>query len=356
MNAHTSPTKHKYPGFKVAIISFALCLLPSVSNAVQPNLCGQAESGERLKCKFQNILDQQEESANKLASMGNIPKERTDKLKRQTGKAMATHGKTETEDFKQLTKKNKSQCDIVELMNPTQAGGNGDGICDKNETCAEDNSDQFGNNDGVCSPMNGKNREICLQICDEEALRGNPNNFDDSPGSQGADIEQVLDDVTGDYVELNTNLDEGMAATTAFANQASSGSCDAVLNVRPTKKQLDNSFMAAYIAENLAEQFDNLCGADVFGVNIHYACIVTDGIYLVAKGIADTITSANEDVDSQTIDATLACVRNLQSSNQEQQQQLDTIKNKLDTTLTRIDETIQLLKTPQGLRSGFNKE
>jgi len=323
------------------------------SQAVPPANCAQQDSGDRLKCKFQNIIEQQEESTTKLSSMGNIPADRTDKLMRQVGNTMSTNGRTEPADFKQLTKKGQAQCDIVELLNHAQSNGDGDGICTGNERCEEDNSDQIGNNDSVCSPKNGKKREACLQICDTEAIRGNPNNFDNSPGSRGADFEDVLDDITNDYVELNNELGESVAVMASLAAQASSDACSAILNARPTDKQLDNSFMAAYIAENLAEQADNICNLDAAGFNVAVACIVTDGIFIVAKGIADTITSANDSVDSQTIDATLACVQDLQAAAGEQEAKLNAIDSKLDMTLDMLNETIELLNTPQGQRDGF---
>lgn len=336
-----------------AILCTLTLSFPLAAQPPQPANCDQQESGERLKCKFQNIIEQQEESASILEQMGNIPPERTAKLNRQIGKTMATTDKTGVEDFKQFTKKNKAQCDIVELMEHPDANGDGDGICTGNERCAEDNSDQIGNNDGVCMPKNGKNREVCLQICDDEAVRGNPNNFDDSDGSRGADIEEILDNITDDYVELNRNLDEDMAVFFAFTNQVGDDACNAVLNIRPTKKQLDNSFMAAYIAENLAEQTDNICNLDAAGFNAAIACIVTDGIYIVAKGISDTIVSANEEVDSQTIDATLACVSELKASSGEQERQLNAMDAKMDRTLDLLDETIRLLNTPTGQRESF---
>jgi len=341
-------------------------VLPPLALAIPPTLCDQQDTGERFKCKFQNIIDQQDESADKLASMGTIPQERTAKLKRQVGKTMNTNARADRDTYMQFTKKKGAQCDIVELENHPQANGNGDGICDTRgphpEVCAEDNSDQIGNNDGVCSPTKGKKREACLQICDEEALSGNPGNFDDSPGSRGADFEVILDDMTDDYVELNQNLDEQVALRASIASLAATGldPCDPALTSRPTQKQQDNSFMAAYIAENAAEQADNVCGLDGAGFNIHLACIITDGIYLVAKGIADTITSANDSVDSETIDAIMECVRSIQASSDDQQDQLDNMDRKLDTTLQqlditlqRLDETIQLLNTPTGRRAGF---
>ncbi len=358
-------TQNSYLIFRLVLLAFALCLLPSVSSAIAPDSCEQTDSGERLKCKFGNIIKQQEESADKLSSMGNIPQDRTDKLKRQVGKTKNTHGKTEIGDFKQFTKKQKVQCDIVELSIADGGNGDDDGICEGNEICAEDNSDQIGNNDGVCSPKNGKKREMCLEICDDEAIRGNPKNFDDTPGSRGADMEQVLDDITDDYVELNGNLDEGVAVssmTSSFSTLSSDDPCQAVMSSRPTQQQLDRSFMATYIAENLSEQFDNVCNYDAAGFNVAVACIVTDGIYIVAKGISDTISSANEGVDSETIDATLACVKTIQESSDDQAQQLDnienklsTVENKLDSALNKLTETIELLETPQGQRSNFNK-
>ena len=336
------------------VITIVIALMSnSTSQAAPPADCAQQDSGDRLKCKFQNIIEQQEESASKLSSMGNIPADRTDKLMRQVGKTMSTNSRTEPADFKQLTKKGQTQCDIVELLGHAQSNGDGDGICTGNEMCEEDNADQIGNNDSVCSPKKGKKREMCLQICDTEAVRGNPNNFDDSPGSRGADFEEVLDDITADYLELNNDLDQSVAVMASFAAQASSDSCGAVLNARPTDKQLDNSFMAAYIAENLAEQADNICNLDAAGFNVAVACIVTDGIFIVAKGIADTITSANDSVDSQTIDATLACVAELKATADEQANQLNAIDSKLNTTLEMLNETIELLTTPQGQRDGF---
>lgn len=134
-------------------------------------------------------------------------------------------------DYKQLAKKTAVQCQIAEIT--TDSKGDNDGVCTGGEDCAEELGDAIGDEDGICKPMNGRNREVCVQICDAEGIDGNPGNFDNAVGDTiSDDLEAQLIESTDQYSELNTELDSMMAASAALQAAASGGDCNTVLEMR----------------------------------------------------------------------------------------------------------------------------
>jgi hypothetical protein len=345
--------------------------MPSASAGGRiPAVCDQEESGERIKCKTQNVLDQQEASVEMMLDFPGMSEAQMERLNKQVGRGRNSESRTPGTDFKDLTKKRASKCHIVPL-DPNDE----DGICRGNEDCKEVIGDGIGDDDGVCQTK-GKpsEREVCEEICDQEAIT-DPRNFDDDPeeaGSLGADVEEGLDDATAEYVEFNENLEQEMlrlASIRAVTQNlvAADDACELALLGRPSDTVVFGAITAATTLETIAEQFNPVCQLDVAGFNSAPVCIVFETLSGIAELIANGFTFEVGSVDSAHIDNTFECVKGLDAANDAIQGDLETVKNDLATVKSelsvvqsRLDEvqealmtTIELLNTPQGRREDF---
>lgn len=212
---------------RLAVFSVLACLASPGTVVAQPPpapaTCDQQDSGERIKCKFGNLIDQEQTTAGMISSMPEATEAQKRALMNKSVQTSRAHGRTSEEDFKQLTKKASPQCQIREIEG--DGVGDDDGVCKGNEDCVEAMNDQIGNDDGICRPRNGKNREACVEICDAETINSDPDNFDDDPNQEslGQDVEAQLDEATEQYVEINEMLDEEMQLRAAASILAANG-------------------------------------------------------------------------------------------------------------------------------------
>ena len=184
---------------------FACLALADTAGAVPPvpaDCDAVVDSGERIQCKYGNIVEQQLETAAMLANLPDLPQSQQQALMNQANRAENARSRASPIDFQQLTRKTESTCQVVELLiaDMPVMGGDGDGICTMGETCSEVIGDGIGNDDGECSPRQGAKREVCVELCDAEALNSDEN-FDEA--GIGGDVEGQLDEMTDQYVELN---------------------------------------------------------------------------------------------------------------------------------------------------------
>ena len=345
--------------------------LASNGNGI-PTVCDQEDSGERIKCKTQNVIDQQEVSTQMMLDFPGMSAAQMERLNKQVGRARNSEGRTPSRDFKELTKKRTNKCHIV----PVDPNDD-DGICRGNEDCKEVIGDGIGDEDGICKTK-GKpsEREVCEEICDQEAIT-DPRNFDDDPaeaGSLGADVEQGLDDATAEYVEFNENLEQEMlrlASIRALAsthNLAAAGdACALALEGRSNEALVFGAITAATTLETIADQFGPVCELDVAGFNSAPICIVFETLSGIAELIANGFVFEDGSVDSTHIDNTFECVKSLDAASDAIQGDLEAVKNdlasvkselsvvqdKLNEVQNTLMTTIELLKTPQGQREGF---
>jgi hypothetical protein len=327
--------------------------------------CDQTDSGERIKCKFNNILDQQEAAVGMLGENNSIPPSQRQAMQNQMTRSQRAQGRADSEDFKQLTKRSKTECQVAEIIG--DGFGDDDGICKGgNEDCVEVLGDGIGDDDGICQQTGmPSQREVCAQICDAEAINANPNNFDDDPGqdSLGRDLEEQLNESAEQFVELNDTLESEMALQAAFRSSVANGDpCAAIFDSRPT---FNASLIASQLAVTLrgiAGQAQPVCQFDISGFNGAIACVITETIAAIAEVIDDSLSMVDEEVDSDTIDASYACLGNLNASVGETNDaladitnQLQDVQSDLDLLQEQVSETNRLLVTPQGQREGFNR-
>ena len=339
--------------------------LPLVADAAPlPKNCDESDSGERIKCKFDNILDQQQAAVGMLSESNSIPISQRDAMKNQVSRSQRAQSRAAPEDFKQLTKRSKSECQVAEIFG--DGVGDDDGICKGgNEDCVELMDDGIGDDDGICK-RTGKpsEREVCAQICDAEAVNSNPGNFDDDPNadSMGRDLEEQLDESAEQFAELNDVLESEMAMQASFQLSVASGDpCAAIFESRPS---FEASLIASQLAVTLrgiAGQAAPVCQFDIAGFNGAIACVITETIAAIAEVVDDSIEMLDAEIDSDTIDASYACMGSLNASVGETNDALDDIMSELqdvksDLVLLReqVAETNRLLTTPQGRRDGFN--
>jgi len=368
-----------------AVLITLASLAPALAAPPARQACTQTDSGERIKCKFANIIDQQRGVADMLGQMGVLPAAEQLSLSDQIDRAGKAQGRTGPMDFKQLTKKSSVECQVQEILGDGK--GDDDGVCTAGEDCAEVIGDQIGNDDGVCKPMNGKNREACVEICDADAVNGNPANFDDDPAvdSRGRDLEESLDDLTDRYQEANDILQQEALRRQAIPEsvqaQGPGSACDTILAQRPSNSlrlKLDAVADGARVGADIADKF---CNQDAAGFNAAIPCAVGEAIAGGARIIADAFKFEDDSIESDTIDTTYACLQETaaatngaagavagvgddvrvvsgQVSGVDQKVVvLDQKVNDLTLQLARVQEMLaivtKLLNTPQGQRPDF---
>jgi hypothetical protein len=374
----------------------ALALLASLSFVTSisaqppaPSVCDQQDSGERIRCRFGNIISQQRASAEMIAFMPSVPEKQKQALMKQVERNDRARGRTLAEEFKQLTKKSKTACQVLEIAGDNM--GDDDGVCTGNEDCVEVMGDQIGDDDGICRPRNGRNREACVEICDEEAINSDPGNFDDDPTqpSLGKDVEEQLDDITDQYVELNQMLEQEAQLRSAAGILAGSGDpCATVIAARANVNTF--AFLVGLagglrMGADIAERF---CDQTAFGVNTAAVCSVIEGIAGAGQITATIFQFGDSSVDSDTADASFACLKSLsgdlgtlsadvgtlssdvrgigsavgdgnaalaaiQTRIDDLQLQLNGLRQMVDGVRGQVAEVRQLLSTPQGQREGF---
>lgn len=390
MSRPTSPRSFPVLSASALALLTSFSLVTSISaQPPAPSVCDQQDSGERIRCRFGNIISQQRASAEMIAFMPSVPEKQKQALMKQVERNDRARGRTSAEEFKQLTKKSKTACQVLEIAGDNM--GDDDGVCTGNEDCVEVMGDQIGNDDGICRPRNGRNREACVEICDEEAINSDPGNFDDDPTqpSLGKDVEEQLDDITDQYVELNQMLEQEAQVRSAAGILAGSGdSCATVIAARANVNTF--AFLVGLagglrMGADIAERF---CDQTAFGVNTAAVCSVIEGIAGAGQITATIFQFGDSSVDSDTADASFACLKSLsgdlgtlsgdlgtlssdvrgigsavgdgnaalaaiQTRIDDLQLQLNGLRQMVDGVRGQVAEVRQLLSTPQGQREGF---
>lgn len=321
------------------------------------------DKGDRLKCHFDNVAVQQTATVEMISQMPEIPMNQKKALMNTAMRGNKAQNRATGKNYMQLAKKSAALCQIAEIT--TDSKGDNDGVCTAGEDCAEVLNDGIGDEDGICKPMKGKNREVCVQICDAEGINDNPDNFDNDVGDTiSDDLEAQLIESTEQYSELNTEMTNMMAVNVFLRAAVASGdNCDAVLLPRaPFAVGLIASQLAVTL-RGVAGQFSAVCEQDAAGFNSSTACLVTETIAAIAELVDDSLEYLSSESDSQTMDAIYACVQRVNTSVGESNSALDEIQtelvfvnDRLDSMQQQLDQTNEFLRTPQGLRDGFNNK
>ena len=338
----------------LALLLLFVFVVPSMGLAAPPMQdCSQPDSGDRIKCKFSNILDQQQAAVDMLGDMTSIPPSQRDAMKNHAMRAQRAQGRSNAREFKQLTKKSNVECQIAEIIGDGR--GDDDGICKGgNEDCVEVLGDGIGDDDGICRRTGRPSeREACAQICDAQSINDNADNFDDDPTQDtlGRDLEEQLDESAAQFEELNGELESQMVQLAAFqANVANGDPCSAVFETRPDDVAEVIASTAAVTLRGIAGQAQPVCQFDVSGFNGAIACVVTETIAAIAEIIDNAIQLLDEEIDSDVLDASYACLQDVNSSVGETNTALAEIMSQImalqgDVTALRmqVDEVNQLL-------------
>jgi len=318
--------------------------------------CSDPDLGERLKCKLGNVISQQEETANMLDQMADIPDAQKTAILSKKDRSRSAFDRSDPADFKQFAKKKNPGCQIAEDPN---GSGDHDGICKGNEDCLEVIGDQIGDDVQPCrSKGKPSEREVCVQICDTEAVDSNPDNFDET--GRGKDLEDELDDTVSQYEVLNQVLDQVLVLRAPRPISLSGGACDTTLAGRTGNGLLWASLGAKLVAETVENVSDKFCNQDVLGNNAATACAIVVIVSSVATDTWEVLDNIDGNRDSDGIDASYACLKEVSTSVGKGNGKVDAIDAKVDALDQQVkmlrqqmDELKLLLLTPQGKRGGF---
>lgn len=365
--------------------------LPARAVPPVPAVCDQADVGERLKCKHDNAIAQQDHmvgviEGSPLSDL--LTDAQMTGLSNARNRAVRAAGRANPSDFKTLSRKRNVTCQIQEFS------GDGDGVCESkmNEQCLEVIGDGIGDDVQPCR-LTGPpgQREVCAEICDEQAINENEDNFDEE---FAADMEQIYDDVTNQTMEANEVLETEALSMPSLRALAVSGNSCSFASGGLTRVP----FVAFVVVKTLAvttrgvaDIAERGCDQTAFGFNGGAVCIATETIASLAAIAWNAVDEIEGTLDSLTIDAMLACARDtrteigmvmnqlgaLQGGIGGVQGEIGDVKGEVaalqtnlangflglqnDLSQTRselkllLEETIRLLKTPQGQRSGFNQ-
>jgi hypothetical protein len=258
-------------------------------------------------------------------------------------------GRRNPDDFKLLTKKKSSKCQLVEHT------GNGDGVCDpKTEDCAEVLGDGIGNDDGICSPMNGKKREVCAQICDEEAVLQDESAMDDN---SVAEMEGVYDTLTGHVEEVNETVPETAALVQALSSLTVDDPCvlqtDLQRHSYESYKKARWAAVGARAAVNVAERFCDQAWGFFLTFSGSAVCAATEGVVLAMNTWWDTVYLVEASLDAMTLDATIACASQAASAANQTGAMVESVQTTLGDVRAQNAEILRLIKIPPGQREEY---
>ena len=306
----------------ILFLALAFVLVaPAAPVLAQPpvrEVCDQTESGERIKCKFDNVLRQQRGVVEMIDQLQLVPPGQREAMTHEVDRAVRAHGRTSPMEFKQLTRKSEVTCEIKELLGDGQ--GDEDGLCTGGEDCEEVLGDQIGNDDGICRPRNGNNREVCVEICDFSAVNANPENFDDDPNadSRGRDLEETLDGLTDQYEGINLLMEleaESLGVSGASSLAAGPPASLATGACAVAHRQRTSSSVIAVLVgvrEGLrltADVSERFCDQAAFGFSGSSVCAVVEGLAGVANIVATAFEFGDDDITADTVDSVYACLQ-----------------------------------------------
>lgn len=319
--------------------------------------CEECSSkGERMKCKFDAFIIEGDKLTDNLEQSPVITEAHREGLKKAKDRFSREKGRLKSEDFHLMAKKKDVNCQLIENT------GNGDGICDPKlgETCVEVLDDGIGDDDGICEPvehpMKGKNREICAQICDEEAILEEESNVDEGLASE---IESTYEGMTDHLREVNETSPEAMTLSANFGTEA--------LNTDPCSFNPQNertsyedykkarwAVMGSRSGADVMERFCDQTFTSLFATwTLGAACVAAETAVVGVNHWFEIIDIKETELDIKSIDATLACASQATSTSQETAAQITVVRNKINDLKANQAIILDLLSTPPGQRPKF---
>lgn len=347
-----------------------LCFLPSTAFAARKQCDGETDTGNRIKCKMENLTDSFDSfvatvSSDDTGTFSENQKKQLENLRNQVHNEV---GRTPPEDFKQMGKKHDVECYIQEILGDVTEQndlndngecdededciGNEDGICDPNERnqngCAEILNDGIGDDDGVCE-VKGKYDEACIEVCDVDVTMavGDETNVDRGKADE---VEQALEDATDVVDEAGAAIATLIKAHRASAKDAcdrnNMAACEylgcLMSNERKyTANEIEGTVGGAIAAKLIADSCRDAAKWDVF-TNYSAVCAIP-GLIQSGLQIAAVVLEVKDDSQtSERIDAIGECM-------QETSGQVQAMK-------ANLHKVIYFLKTPPGKRGGYPGE
>ncbi|MBT8092047.1 MAG: hypothetical protein KJN77_03355 [Gammaproteobacteria bacterium] len=308
--------------------------------------------GEMLKCKFDLMTEEGQKTIDELQQppyKDLLPPAQVEGLKKARDNMGRGKDRLKPDDFHLMAKKKATACQWVE-SSASNAQHNGDGICElKREDCAEVPDDGIGNDDGICHPLNGKKREVCVQICDEEAVLLDEANVDDDTV---AELDGIFDNLAKHSKEVNEGLAQAGPNLLAVplvgdANNPCDIDAQGLSRTNDTLKALARG--AATGARGGAEISERFCD-QLVAANCGACCAPGEAVAGALEAAATAIDIIEETINSATIDAALACVKAIKTTAGNSNAMLLQIQSSLDAAQTEQAEIVRLLTTPLGQR------
>jgi hypothetical protein len=337
-------------------LTFALWGLPQDARAQcdsELGCSGCATKGEKLKCKFDSMMEEGMKTIDELQKPPYdtlLPPAQVEGLARTRENLDRGKSRLQSDDFHLLAKKRETACQLVE-SSAAGASHNGDGVCDsKHEDCAEVIGDSIGDDDGICWPLKGKKREVCVQICDEEAALQDESNVDDEKATE---LEAIYDNLVEHSKEVNEELPQAAAMilrTQATSDPTDPCQIDAQGLSRSSAVLRSVARGAAVGARGGADISERLCDQVAFGFNCAGCCAPGEAIAGALQAASTAIELIEETINSASIDTALTCVAAMKQTAGDNNAMLMQIQSNLVQAQAEQAEIIRLLKTPLGQR------
>jgi len=398
---HGSGSMHPVITLSILIlVSSALALaMSSPTRGAPPDrpdrkLCNQADKNERIACKHENLNSELYGLVDEATSDDVVlftPKQKDHLLKERDRAEKARKRARDANEYDNVGKKSKIACAIREYEDPDcfdplcdpqkwafcdgtcedpfPENDDADAICNKgNELCAEALNDGFGDDNGLCETKGPKDqREPCVEICDDEAVGSNSDNYDSEATN---DFEESLDELTDVMEETKQKVKARNQVMLSMAQQdalprAGSGEC-ADLRQQGGTREFDyatiqgmragtNVAMGAYdTCMSAAGQTAVVAG---FGGNANAICVVLAVASNVLNVISDAFELQDDYITASRLDESLDCLEQTDAQLVDALNRLGNIEGEIAEVKERVYEVIDLLNTPQGQRPDFpNKQ
>lgn len=282
-----------------------LALLPLLALASVSRLMAQTvdcdtvvDDGERLKCKHQRIIGQQERLVGNMRDnySGEIGVDLLDRMERAQIRAQRAADRMDAKAYKRLARKQNLVCETKEWIDPNgPIEGDQDGICEANEPCEEVVGDQIGDDIQPCT-SHGRNKEVCVQVCGDGSA---PSSLS-PPGTEVligaeeetdpelmAEIEQSFDDTAGTLDDLNGFLEDNAGSfALMMENLRAAGGASTVCTYSADWQSivipiLSGCKAANALARGVADVAERFCDQTAFGANTAAICATVEGIVSV---------------------------------------------------------------------------
>jgi hypothetical protein len=341
-------------------LTFALWGLPQDARAQcdsELGCSGCATKGEKLKCKFDSMMEEGMKTIDELQKPPYdtlLPPAQVEGLAKTRENLDRGKRRLQSDDFHLLAKKRETACQLVE-SSEAGASHNDDGVCDsKHEDCAEVIGDSIGDDDGICWPLKGKKREVCVQICDEEAVLVDESATDEN---SAAELEGMYDTLTGHVEEVGETIPETVALIQMLSSATTNDPCLLQTTLQrhsyDTYKKARWAAVGSRAATDVAERFCDIVAGGLFAFSAGAACVAGESIAMTMNIWWEAINNVEAELDALTLDATITCAAQAADGAEQSGIMIESVQNTLTDVRTQNAEILRLIKIPPGQREEY---